>query len=246
MNKRNIKLTIAYDGYGYHGWQVQPNHKTIEGEIENALKKLTSQNIDISGASRTDAGVSALGQVANFHINSPVPTKNFPKALNQILPDEIVIKRAEEVDKKFSARFDVKHKQYQYKIFTGKDKPVIDIRHCWWKPDKFNIDAIQKASKLLIGEKDFKSFASAADEREDTVRNLTKCDIEIEGDWIYITVEGNGFLYNMVRNIVGTLIEFGKEKWSPEYIEQILQAKDRTKAGPIAPAQGLCLMWIKY
>ena len=122
----------------------------------------------------------------------------------------------------------------------------MDIRHCWWQPGNFDIDAMKIAGRLLIGEKDFKSFASAADEREDTVRNLSKCDIETDSGWIYITVEGNGFLYNMVRNIVGTLLEFGKGKWPPEYIQEILSAKDRTKAGPIAPAQGLCLMWIKY
>lgn len=243
---RNIKLTIAYDGYGYHGWQVQPGMVTVQGEIESAIEKLTSQQIQITGASRTDAGVSALGQVANFEIDSPIPTENFAKALNQYLPDEICIVKAEEVDEDFNSRFGAVKKQYQYKIYSGDIKPVLDIHHCWYYPYWLDVEKMKSAAKYLIGEHDFKSFASSGDQREDSIRTIFKCDVSEDDCWLLVTIEGDGFLYNMVRNIVGTLVDIGRGKWGAEYIENILAAKDRTAAGMLAPAGGLCLRWIEY
>jgi tRNA pseudouridine38-40 synthase len=246
MSLRKIKLTIAYDGYSYHGWQVQPGHPTIEQAVEDALANLTGQKVELTGASRTDAGVSALGQVATFQIDSPIPTENFAKAITHRLSPDITIIEAVEFPPDFDVIKDVKSKLYRYTIFTGEVRPVLQIRHCWHIPEKLDVAAMAKAASFLVGKKDFKSFAAAADKRESSIRTIFRCDVTRDGDWIYIDVEGDGFLYNMVRNIVGTLVEAGVGRMEPEKMTEILEAKDRTAAGPIAPAEGLCLMWIKY
>jgi len=177
---------------------------------------------------------------------APIPTENLVKAINHRLPKDIIITEAVEVDPEFDASAFAKSKLYRYTIFTGKKRNVLKTRNCWHRPSVLDIAAMVDAAKLLIGKKDFKSFASAADARENSVRTIFRCDVTAEDDWVYVDVEGDGFLYNMVRNIVGTLVEIGRGKWKPEKINQIIEAKDRTKAGPIAPAEGLCLMWIKY
>ncbi|MCD4830558.1 MAG: tRNA pseudouridine(38-40) synthase TruA [Anaerohalosphaeraceae bacterium] len=243
---KNIKLTIQYDGFGYSGWQIQPDRPTIQGEIKKALASLTGQNITVNGSSRTDAGVSALGQVANIEIDSPVPTENFARALNQRLPDEISITEAVNVDSEFDAISDTKTKLYRYTIYTGNNRPVLNIRHLWHRPGKLDIEKMNIAAKKLIGKHDFKSFASAADQRQSSVRTIFQCSVKSDGDCVYIETEADGFLYNMVRNIVGTLVEVGRDRWEPEFMDKILETKDRAAAGPIAPAAGLCLMWIKY
>ena len=246
MATRNIKLTISYDGLNYSGWQNQPGKNTIQGHLQQALGDLTGTFIKINGASRTDAGVSALGQVANFLIDSPIPTENFIKALNHRLPRDVVVTEAVEVAQDFDASGSAKSKLYRYTIFTGKNRNVLKTRNCWHRPAPLDIAAMDAAAKMLVGTKDFKSFASAADKREDSIRTVMRCDVKQEDDWIYIDIEADRFLYNMVRNIVGTLVEIGRGKWKPEKINEILEAKDRTAAGPLAPAGGLCLMWIKY
>jgi len=226
MAIRNIKLTISYDGSNYHGWQIQPGKKTIQGTLTEAIRGLIGREVRVFGASRTDAGVSALGQAVLVQIDSPIPT--------------------EEVGPDFDVTGNVKSKLYRYTIFTGRLRPVLQIRHCWHLPDELDTTAMAKTGKLLVGKKDFKSFAAAADKRESSVRTIFRCDVTAENEWVYIDVEGDGFLYNMVRNIVGTLVEVGTGRWPPEKMEEILEAKDRKAAGPIAPAAGLCLMWIKY
>jgi tRNA pseudouridine38-40 synthase len=246
MATRNIKLTLSYDGLNYSGWQNQPGKHTIQGLLQQSLGGLTGTFIKINGASRTDAGVSALGQVANFLIDSPIPTENFVKALNHRLPRDIVVTEAVEVDKDFDASGSAKSKLYRYTIFTGKNRNVLKTRNCWHRPAPLDTAAMDAAAKMLLGTKDFKSFASAADKRESSVRTVMQCRVTQEDNWVYIDIEADRFLYNMVRNIVGTLVEIGRGKWKPEKINEILDAKDRTAAGPIAPASGLCLMWIKY
>ena len=246
MTERNIKLVIAYDGSSYHGWQRQPNADTIQQQLELALEKLCGVHINTTGSSRTDAGVSALGQTVSFRIDSPIPTENLAKALTDLLPQEIAVASAEEMPGDFDAISATKTKQYRYTICTAKTPPVLQIKHCWHYPYNLNLDNMDKAAKLLIGTKDFKSFASAADTRASSVRTVTKCTVTGNNDWIYIDIEGNGFLYNMVRNITGTLVEIGRGRWTAEYIQDILLAKDRTAAGPLAPASGLCLMKIDY
>ena len=250
MAVRNIKLTITYDGSEYHGWQIQPGLRTIQGVITEAIQDLLGSEVRLFGASRTDAGVSALGQVGLIQIDSPIPTENLAKAITDRLPADIAITEAVEVPEGFDLMGAVTSKLYRYTIFTGQVRPVLQIRHCWHLPAKLDNTAMSEAAKLLVGKKDFKSFASAADKRENTMRTIFRCDVsnskEGEKDLVYVEVEGDGFLYNMVRNIVGTLVEVGVGRWKPEKINEILEAKDRTAAGPLAPAQGLCLMWIKY
>jgi tRNA pseudouridine38-40 synthase len=277
MSLRNIKLTIAYDGSSYHGWQIQPGFKTIQGVLTEAIRDLLGSKVRLCGASRTDAGVSALGQVALMQIDSPIPTENLAAAITDRLPDDITIVEAVEVPMGIDIIGDVKSKWYRYTIFTGPVRPVLQIKHCWYIPAKLDIAAMAKAAKMLVGTKDFKSFAAADDKREDTVRTIFRCDVisscrmhdayceeagkipmdilfthdarrktQDEDDWIYIDVEGDSFLYNMVRNIVGTFVEVGIGRWKPEKISEILEAKDRRAAGPIAPAAGLCLMRIEY
>ncbi len=246
MAIRNIKLTIRYDGSEYHGWQIQPGQRTIQGTLTEAIQNLIGRKVQVFGASRTDAGVSALGQVGLVEIDSPIPTENLAKAITHRLPADIAITEAVEVPQGFDVIGAVKSKLYRYTLFTGQVRPVLQIRHCWHLPAKLNIAAMNEAAKMLVGRKDFKSFASADDQRENSVRTVFTCDVAEKGDWVYVDVEGDGFLYNMVRNIVGTLVEVGKGRLGPEKIKQILEAKDRTAAGPIAPAHALCLMWIKY
>jgi tRNA pseudouridine38-40 synthase len=246
MAVRNIKLTILYDGGGYHGWQAQPDARTIQTEVSRAIERLCGQSIHVNGASRTDAGVSALGQAANIKIDTPIPTENLAKALTEILPDDIAVAEAIDVPDDFDAISSAKKKLYRYTIYTGTTPPVLQIRHCWHRPGRLNVTDMTKAAKLLVGTKDFKSFASAADNRQSSVRTIINCEVEAKGEWIYINVEADGFLYNMVRNIVGTVVEVGRGRWSPQKITEILEAKDRSAAGPIAPAAGLCLMRIDY
>jgi len=246
MAVRNIKLTIHYDGSSYHGWQSQPDQPTIQKELTRAIEKLTGKQVIVNGASRTDAGVSALGQVANIKLDTPIPTENIAKALTAVLPDDIAVAEAADVPDDFDAISSVKSKLYRYTIYTGPTPPVLQIRHCRHLPAKLDTSAMEKGAKLLVGTKDFKSFASAADNRQSSVRTITNCRVEADGEWIYIDVEADGFLYNMVRNIVGTLVEIGRGRWKPEKITEILEAKDRRAAGPIAPAEGLCLMRIDY
>jgi tRNA pseudouridine38-40 synthase len=246
MAVRNIKLTIAYDGTDYHGWQGQPGMKTVQGTLHDALLRLTSQSVRVNGSSRTDAGVHALGQVANFHIDCAVPTENMAKALSRLLPDDITVAEAVEVAEGFDAISDTRGKLYRYMIYTGDIRPVMDIRYCWHRQGRLDIDAMKAAAGLFAGTKDFKSFAGAADQRLDSVRTVSRCEITKEESWIYVDVAGDGFLYNMVRNIVGTLVEVGRGRWKPAIISEILAAKDRSAAGPTAPASGLCLMRIWY
>jgi len=247
MAQRNIKLTIQYDGSRYSGWQKQPGRKTIEAELISAIENLVCcDNIEVNGSSRTDAGVSALGQVANVRLDTPIPTNRLAKAISQYLPRQIVVTEAVDVPADFDAIKNTKSKLYRYSIYAGKTRPVMQVNHCWHRPGKLNVEPMHQAAQKFVGEKDFKSFATACDKRSSSVRTIFRCDCIQEDQWIYIDVEANGFLYNMVRNIVGTLVEIGRGRWQPDVIEKIIEAKKRSAAGPIAPAQGLCLMWIKY
>jgi tRNA pseudouridine38-40 synthase len=246
MALRNIKLTISYDGVDYHGWQSQPGQRTIQEELEKAVSNLVGFQVRIKAASRTDAGVSALGQVVNFKIDSPIPTEKFVQAITQRLPRDIEVIEVDEVDDSFEASASAKSKLYRYTIFTGKKRNVLQSRNCWHRPGRLDIEAMKCAAKHLVGTKDFKSFAAAMDKRESSIRTILQCRVTQEDKWVYIDIEADRFLYNMVRNIVGTLVEIGRGRWPAEKIDEILEAKDRTAAGPIAPAEGLCLMWVKY
>jgi tRNA pseudouridine38-40 synthase len=257
MQPRKILLTIQYDGADYHGWQIQPGRRTVQGKLSDAVTSLVGRKITVHGASRTDAGVSALGQVGLFEIlNCPIPTENFLKAINDRLPDGIVVTEVSEASSDFDLVGAVTTKLYRYTIYTGKNRPVLDVRYCWHVPEKLNVEAMNTAAQYLVGKHDFKSFASAKDNRDSSVRTISRCDVVLipaqagiqntQNEWLYIDIEGDGFLYNMVRNITGSLVEVGIGRWQPDKMKEVLEACDRTAAGPIAPPQGLCLMWIRY
>ncbi len=257
MQRRKIRLTVQYDGYDYHGWQIQPGKRTVQGLLSEAVSDLVGHKITVHGASRTDAGVSALGQAAVFEVISPIPTENFKDAINDRLPADIVVCSCEEAGKDFDVMGGVASKLYRYTICTQRRRPVLEVRHCWHIPRRLDVSAMDRAAGLLVGKKDFKSFAAGKDRRESSVRTIFRCGVSTSGpeetqrqgggsEYVYVDVEGDGFLYNMVRNIVGTLVEAGLGRMAPEKIAEILEAKDRTAAGPIAPPQGLCLMWVKY
>ena len=246
MAVRKIKLTVQYDGSGYHGWQVQPGEKTIQETLTEAVSSLIGRRTFVHGASRTDSGVHALGQAALFETDSPIPTENFRDAINDRLPQDIVVTEATEASRKFDLISGPTSKLYRYTIYTGRLRPVLDVNHYWHLPNRLDVKAMQGAASLIVGRKDFKSFASAKDKRESSVRTVFRCEVTSEDERIYVDVEGDGFLYNMVRNIVGTLVEIGIGRWERDKIKEIIEARDRQAAGRLAPPNGLCLMWIKY
>ena len=246
MSTRRIKLVLHYDGTGYHGWQKQPDAPTIQGTLERAIETLCGAAVSVVGSSRTDAGVHALGQVAHFDVDCPVPTENIARALNNLLPNAIVVADAVQVPAAFDAISSTKSKCYRYTICTTPVRPVHRIRYCWHRPAPLNVEAMSRGAAGLVGSHDFKSFASAADTRDSSVRTVLGCSVSQIVDDIFIDVAATGFLYNMVRNIVGTLVEIGRGRWQPDQIGRILAATDRAAAGPIAPAAGLCLMRIEY
>jgi tRNA pseudouridine38-40 synthase len=250
MSQRKIRFTIAYDGTDYHGWQVQPGIKTVQETLCVAATSLIGRKVHVHGASRTDAGVHALGQVGLIETVTPIPTENFPKALNDRLPHDIAVLDASEPPWNFDLIGDVRRKLYRYTLYAGAIRSVLDARYSWHLPVRVDTAAMHAAAQSLVGTHDFRSFASAADRRESSIRTIFRCDVVREPgdrqDWIHVEVEGDGFLYNMVRNIVGTLVDIGHGRWEPALMAAILEAKDRTAAGQLAPASGLCLVWIRY
>ena len=244
---KRIKLTVAYDGTNYHGWQVQPNAVTIEGKLNEAISELTKESIQVIGASRTDAGVHALGNVAVFDTESRIPGEKFSYALNQRLPDDIVIQQSQEVDKDFHPRYCTCEKTYEYVILNRKF-PLPEYRNtAFFYYGDLDIKAMQEATKAFLGEHDFAGFCSAGAQVKTTVRTLYELTVEKkDNDMICIRVRGNGFLYTMVRIIAGTLLEVGKGNIEAKSLENRIAAADRSQAGPTAPARGLKLIRIQY
>ena len=238
---KRIKLTIAYDGTNYCGWQVQPNGLTIEEVINKTLSKLTGEEIQVIGASRTDSGVHAMGNVAVFDTETTIPAEKIGMALNQRLPEEIRIRKSEEVAGDFHPRKQATRKTYEYKILNEEFLNPVERLYAHFTYVPLNEKGMQEAANYLIGEHDFASFCAAGSTAETTVRTIYEITVERKDSMISIKVIGNGFLYNMVRIIAGTLIEVGKGRFTPKQVKEILEAKDRTKAGPTAPAKGLML-----
>ena len=243
---RNIKLTIEYDGKPYNGWQKQPNKPNIQGEIERAIYNITKEEVDLIGSGRTDAGVHALGQVANFKTNSNIPIEKLALAINSQLKNSIIIKKAEEVDERFHSRYNAKHKTYRYIINNSPCGTAIyrNLEYCF--PIKLDVDKMQEAAKYFEGEHDFKAFKSSGTSAKNSVRTIYNANVKKEGEKIIIELTGNGFLYNMVRIISGTLLDVGLNKIKPEDIKNIINEKDRKKAGKTLPAHGLYLVEVKY
>lgn len=243
---KRIKLTIAYDGTNYCGWQVQPNGITIEEVINKALQKLTGEEISVIGASRTDSGVHAMGNVAVFDTETTIPPEKIAVSLNQRLPEDIVIVKSEEVPLDFHPRYCDCSKTYEYHIINTRIPVPTKRLTNYFVSYVLDIDKMRRAASYLVGEHDFVSFCNVRTDVENTVRTITALDIITDGDEITIRITGNGFLYNMVRIIVGTLIRVGRGFYEPEQVKEILEAKDRKAAGVTAPAHGLMLMQIDY
>ncbi len=243
---KRIKLTIAYDGTNYCGWQVQPNGITIEEVLNRVLQKLTGEDILVIGASRTDSGVHALGNVAVFDTETTIPADRIAMALNQRLPEDIVITKSEEVPLDFHPRYCDCTKTYEYHIINTQIPIPTKRLTNYFVSYQLDIDKMRQAASCLVGEHDFTSFCNVRTDVENTVRTIYSLDILQNGKEITIRITGNGFLYNMVRIIVGTLIRVGRGFYEPEKVKEILEAKDRKTAGVTAPAHGLMLVEIKY
>lgn len=246
---RNILLTIKYDGSKYSGWQRQPGKRTVCGRLEETFSEYFKQDIRLEGTSRTDAGVHAYGQCATLRADLGVPIEKLPMVLNTALADDrmegisdIQIVDAKDMPEGFHARFDSKGKRYIYKIRNTKDIDIFQKNYCFHVREPLDIDAMKKASEYIVGEKDFACFQTAGGNPvETTVREVYSIKITKEDENVFIAVEGSGFLYNMVRIIVGTLVEVGLGKRTPESIDEVIKSKDRGNAGRTAPAGGLYL-----
>ena len=243
---KRIRLRVAYDGTNYSGWQIQPNAPTIEKKLDEAIYALTGENVHVTGASRTDAGVHALGNVAVFDTASSIPADKFTYALNRYLPEDIIIQQSDEVESDFHPRHCDTRKTYCYSILNTEFGLPKKRNYTWNVPGNIDISKMQEAAEYLVGEHDFKSFCAVNAQVKTTVRTIYACSVTKADDIITIRVTGNGFLYNMVRIIAGTLIQVGGGQIEPEQMEQILAARDREAAGPTAPAHGLTMMGIEY
>lgn len=243
---RNIKLTIEYDGKDFNGWQKQPTKLNIQGTIEQAIKQITGEDVELNASGRTDAGVHALGQVANFKTNSKIPIEKFAIAINSKLKRSIVIKRAEEVDERFHSRLSCKRKTYRYIINNSQEGTAIYRNLETHIPQKLDVEKMQKAVKYFEGEHDFKAFKASGTSSKSSVRTIYKANVYQENEKIFIELTGNGFLYNMVRIIAGTLVDVGLGKIEPEEILKIIQEGKRENAGKTLPPNGLYLVKVMY
>ncbi|RJX02599.1 tRNA pseudouridine(38-40) synthase TruA [Clostridium sp. AF15-41] len=243
---KRVKLVVAYDGTNYHGWQVQDNGITIEEVLNRTISELVQEDIKVIGASRTDAGVHACGNVAVFDTESRIPGDKFSFALNQRLPDDIRIQESCEVDADFHPRYADTVKTYEYNILNRRfelPSKRLYAAFCYYPMD---IERMNQAAAYLVGEHDFKSFCSVGAQVQTTVRTIYAVNVTKEDDMVHIRITGNGFLYNMVRIIAGTLMQVGTGLMEPEQVKEILEARDRSKAGPTAVAKGLTLVEIRY
>ena len=243
---KRIKMIVAYDGTNYSGWQFQQNAVTIEQKLNEALSDLLGEEITVTGASRTDAGVHSLGNVCIFDTDTRIPAEKIAFALNARLPEDIVVQDSCEVDKDFHPRFSHSRKTYEYRVLNRKFPLPTLRRDTYFYHHPLDVEKMQKAASYLEGEHDFKSFCSVHTQAETTVRTIYSCTVGKDGDIIKIRVKGNGFLYNMVRIIAGTLIEVGAGKREPEEVLTMLEKADRCTAGPTAPAHGLTMICIDY
>src|SRR5215510_9662190 len=249
---RYIKLTIAYDGTDFHGWQIQSGKPTIQGEIVATLRRLTQENIAIHGSGRTDAGVHALGQVASFRTQTALPTVDLQRALNALLPATIRIVAAEETGPDFNARWSARAKTYRYRLYRGKVVPPTIWRYVLHYPFPLDEDKMRDAAARFVGSHDFAAFAASTGSEEDdkersTVREIYSTELtrSADNEELVFTVRGRSFLRYMVRKMVGTLLDVGRGRLQPEDIEKLYELRDRSKSGPTVPPQGLCMVKVE-
>jgi len=248
---RTVKIILEYDGTGFNGWQIQaqPN-RTVQGEIDSALKRIFKENVRCIGSGRTDSGVHALEQVAHFKVTTRMRAEEIQKALNSILPDDISVLNVEFARASFHAQFKAKRKTYQYVILNRTTASALERNRCWHIPQKLSLTSMRREARALIGRKDFRSFMASdpagGSKEKNTIRRITRLDIRKKGDLILIEIEANGFLYKMVRNIVGTLVDVGLKRSPQGLIKELLHRKSRIFAGKTAPGQGLFLVNVGY
>lgn len=244
---KNFKIIVEYDGSRYCGWQRQNNDPTIQEAIEQALMKMTDQKISVIGSGRTDAGVHAYGQVANFKCDTRLSAGDFLGGLNSLTPEDIVIAGCEEVPDDFHARYSATSKTYQYRILNRPNPAAVMRQYAWHIRKALDLEAMRTAIPYIIGSHDFKAFEGAGSPRAHTIRNVLNAGLTEKNDgYVVFEIEADGFLRYMVRNIVGTLVEVGLGKISPEDVKDILDSKDRTRASATAPAHGLFLQSVNY
>ncbi len=243
----NIKLVISYDGTNYHGWQRQLSGiDTVQLRVEEALAKVLGRETSVRAAGRTDTGVHAVGQVVNFYSDTVIPARRLHLILNNHLPADIRVRRAEVVGDDFDSTLSARSKLYRYTVYNNPQVPPDIARYVYRYYPSCQIEPMQRAAELLVGTHDFASFAGAGNQSKSTVRTVLGCQVYCRFDRIYFDVEGDGFLYHMVRNIVGTLLDVGRGRRKVSDIPDILEAKDRRAAGGMAPALGLCMQWVRY
>ena len=243
---RKIKIILQYDGSSYCGWQRQPNGTAIQEVLENSIQRIVGKKTNLIGSGRTDAGVHAEAQVAHFTTQSKMSERQFLKALNSLLPKDISICQVMEVSLEFNARRSAVRKQYRYTILNQDYPSALLHGRVWFIPYMLDLAAMRRAKKYLLGEHDFSAFRAANTDKNNPVRQLFKVELNKDGNLIHLIFEGNGFLKHMVRILVGTLVEVGRGKVRAKYVKDVLNSCDRSKAGPTAPPQGLCLIKVIY
>jgi tRNA pseudouridine38-40 synthase len=244
--QRNIRLTVAFDGTPYFGWQIQADRPTVQGTLAAAIQRITGERVNLIGSGRTDSGTHARGLVASFKTSSGIPPAAMLRALNSALPPQIRILAARRASSTFNARHKARRKIYRYQIYRGAVLPPHLAREHYHYPWPLDLAAMQSAVPRLVGEHDFAAFAAKGESGTGTVREIYRCEMKRRGLRLVLTVEGNGFLHHMVRNIVGTLLEVGRGHMNAAHIDTLFEKKDRTLAGPTAPAHGLILMKVIY
>ncbi len=243
---KNYKLTIEYDGSRYYGWQRQPGQNTIQGKLESVLSRMCGDRVEVIGAGRTDAGVHAKGMVANVFLETESTCEEIRDYLNTYLPEDIAVKEVREAAPRFHARYNATGKTYCYTCYDGKVKSVFDRKYYVYLEEEPDLDLMRQAAAFLEGEHDFRNFCVNPRMKKSTVRRVNRIEIKREGGYLRFTIHGTGFLQNMVRIIVGTLLEVGGGRMDVEEVRAALVNPERQKAGPTAPAQGLCLMEVDY
>ena len=247
MAVKNYKLKIAYDGTRLYGWERQPGKDTVQGKLENVLSRMTGDVVEVTGAGRTDAGVHARAMVANVHMDAGErDSDSIRDYLNLYLSDDIAITDVSECSDRFHARYNAKSRSYLYTIFDGPVKPVFNRKYYTRLDSPLDVELMKEGAQFLLGEHDFKSFCGNPKMKKSTVRSIEKLDIRRSKGYVYINIKGSGFLQHMVRIIAGTLIEVGYKKLEPSKVKEILEAKDRSLAGPTADAKGLTFMSVEY
>ena len=246
--ERNIRLLLSYDGTDFHGWQIQPGRRTVQSVVEDSLRRVLRHDTRLSASGRTDAGVHALGQVANLRTSCTMPCDKLRHAVGSRLPPDICVRSVADVADAFHATRSALSKLYRYRIHNAPARPVTrmtqrETYHFW---ERLDVERMRQAAIHFVGEMDYTSMASADCQRVTMVRQVFRCDVSRHFAEIRIDVEGSGFLYNQVRSMVGTLIEVGRGRWEPDRVAAIMAARDRSQAGPTVAAKGLCLRWVRY